>query len=150
MTIEALSDIQVQILETACTRKDDAILPLPDGMTLKGAALTKALATLANRGFVQERGDGMLVVSRAARKAVRGPIATKSPQQAPTTQQASLLALLRRKGGAALADLMAASGWQAHSVRGFLSGTVKKRMGLTVGSKRDGAGERRYAIVSEG
>jgi uncharacterized protein DUF3489 len=54
--------------------------------------------------------------------------------------------MLRQPGGATLVELMAATEWQAHSVRGFLSGTLGKKMGLTVESaKRDK--ERVYSIA---
>jgi hypothetical protein len=43
--------------------------------------------------------------------------------------------------------LVAASGWQAHSVRGFLSGTLKKKHGLTVASEK-ADGIRRYRIAA--
>ncbi|MEC5321848.1 DUF3489 domain-containing protein [Aurantimonas sp. A3-2-R12] len=63
------------------------------------------------------------------------------------TKGAAIVDLLRREAGATLADLMAASGWQEHSVRGFLSGTLKKKHGLTIASdKTDGI--RRYRIAS--
>lgn len=52
------------------------------------------------------------------------------------SKKAEILALLRREGGATLQELMAATDWQAHSVRGFLSGTLRKKMGLTVESQR--------------
>jgi hypothetical protein len=41
---------------------------------------------------------------------------------------------------------MKATGWQAHSVRGFLSGTVGKKMGLAVTSSKGDDGERRYSV----
>jgi len=54
-----------------------------------------------------------------------------------------MLALLEAPAGATVADLMEATGWQAHSVRGFLSGTVRKKLGLPLDTfKVDG--ERRY------
>jgi hypothetical protein len=57
------------------------------------------------------------------------------------------MALLKRPEGATLKAIMAATGWQAHSVRGFLSGQLNKRMGLKVKSfKRDG--ERVYRVRS--
>ena len=58
-----------------------------------------------------------------------------------------VIKLLRRKNGATIADLQKATGWQAHSVRGLLSGTVKKRMGLYVESKPDSKGTRRYRVA---
>lgn len=58
----------------------------------------------------------------------------------------TVLQLLRRSGGATLKDLMDATEWQAHSVRGFLSGTVRKKMGLTVVSSKAEDGERVYSI----
>jgi hypothetical protein len=58
-----------------------------------------------------------------------------------------ILKLLRRKKGASIGDLQEATGWQAHSVRGFLSGTVKKRLGLPLHSERSEKGGRRYVIV---
>jgi hypothetical protein len=66
---------------------------------------------------------------------------------ATRTKADSVIALLRRKNGATIDDLMSTTAWQAHSVRGFLSGTIKKRMGLTVTSDKPANGERRYRIV---
>jgi hypothetical protein len=57
-----------------------------------------------------------------------------------------VLALLRRPEGVCLKELLKATGWQPHSVRGFLSGTVAKKMGFKVSSKRAESGERRYAV----
>lgn len=63
------------------------------------------------------------------------------------TKGAAIVKLLRRKAGATLPDLMAASGWQAHSVRGFLSGTLRKKHGLIIASDRPD-GTRRYRIAA--
>jgi Protein of unknown function (DUF3489) len=57
-----------------------------------------------------------------------------------------VLELLQRPGGATLKQLIAATQWQAHSVRGFLSGAVKKKMGLKIGSTKGAASDRRYSI----
>lgn len=70
------------------------------------------------------------------------------PDQTPGTEKATkigrILELLARPEGASLAELTAATGWQAHSVRGALAGTLKKK-GHVVGSEKiDGA--RRYRI----
>ncbi|MGA8025944.1 MAG: DUF3489 domain-containing protein [Bryobacteraceae bacterium] len=57
-----------------------------------------------------------------------------------------ILALLKRPGGASLQELMDATGWQKHSVRGFLAGTVGKKMGLTLTSAKKEDGTRMYSI----
>ena len=66
----------------------------------------------------------------------------------PSKQQLCL-ELLSRPDGACLEELQAATGWQTHSVRGFLSGTVKKKLGLTLISDRAGNGPRRYRVGPE-
>lgn len=63
------------------------------------------------------------------------------------SKKAAVITLLRRKGGATLQQIMDATGWQAHSVRGFLSGAVGKKMGLPVESGRRDDGQRSYQIV---
>lgn len=63
------------------------------------------------------------------------------------TKQALLIDLLKRKTGATIAEAIKATGWQAHSVRGAISGTLKKKLGLTVSSDAvDGRG-RVYRIA---
>lgn len=64
-----------------------------------------------------------------------------------TTKAATVLALIRNKQGASIDEMTKATGWQAHSVRGFLSGTVKKRMELPLDSEVDKSGIRRYRIA---
>lgn len=60
------------------------------------------------------------------------------------------LTLLSSADGATIEELMIATAWQAHSVRGFLAGTVKKKLGLTLESKKAEDGARRYVIVKTG
>jgi hypothetical protein len=52
------------------------------------------------------------------------------------TKQSQLIALLKSPNGATVQDLMKATGWQAHSIRGVISGVIKKRLGLTVISEK--------------
>jgi hypothetical protein len=60
---------------------------------------------------------------------------------------AAIVALLSRKNGATISELANATGWQAHSVRGFLSGSLKKKLGMDVASEKGGDGQRRYHIA---
>ena len=62
------------------------------------------------------------------------------------SKSAKVLALLKRSGGATLKELIKATGWQPHSVRGYISGAVGKKMGLAVNSNKSDDGERRYSI----
>ncbi len=65
------------------------------------------------------------------------------------SKTAKILALLRRPAGASLAELRKATGWQAHSVRGFLSGALKKKMGLRIDSLARSDGERAYRVKAK-
>lgn len=75
-----------------------------------------------------------------------------SATEAPTgksSKQDIVVALLRRGTGASIKEIEVATGWQAHSVRGFLSGTMKRRLNLEVVSVKDAqTGERRYQIAA--
>ncbi len=62
------------------------------------------------------------------------------------TKQALLIDLLKRKKGATLADLVTATGWQKHSLRGAISGTLKKKLGLAVTTAVDEPRGRVYRI----
>ena len=62
------------------------------------------------------------------------------------SKAAKVLSLLRRPDGASLKEQMKATGWLAHSVRGFLSGTVANRMGLDLVSEKNVGGDRRYFV----
>jgi hypothetical protein len=66
---------------------------------------------------------------------------------ARAAKAAKVLGLLRRPEGASLKELMKATGWLAHSVRGYLNGTISKRMKLSLVSAKNEDGERRYSIT---
>ena len=88
--------------------------------------------------------------AKAAKRATSTKKAPKGEKKASGSRQGSksakVLDLLKRPDGATLKELMKATGWQAHSVRGFLSGAVGKKMGLTVASTKGEDGERRYSV----
>jgi len=102
-------------------------------------------------------------------KAVQALTPTAAPQAAPvapkqgraakeTTQpkdaregskKAIVLELLRRPEGATLADVQSATGWQPHSVRGFISGALGKKMGLAIESVKTPDGARSYRLKTQ-
>ena len=85
-----------------------------------------------------------------APKKAKATKALTSKDKAPTTREGSkkaiVLDMLRRADGATLRDIMGATEWQAHSVRGFISGSLGKKMGLTVESFKRPDGVRAYRI----
>jgi hypothetical protein len=85
-----------------------------------------------------------------AKKAPKGAKKAKgaNPAARDGSKTAKVLDLLKGSGGVSGKELMKATGWQPHSVRGFLSGTVGKKMGLTVISTKGEDGERSYSIKS--
>lgn len=83
-----------------------------------------------------------------AREGPKAPIPAPAPPVTPKGKLGLLVGLLRRPEGAGIDELTAATGWQPHSVRGAISGAVKKNLGLLVESqKRDGI--RTYFVVGE-
>jgi Protein of unknown function (DUF3489) len=84
--------------------------------------------------------------ARRTSKVAAPPPPAKQPG-AHQTKQEKVLTLLGRADGATISDLIEATGWQQHSVRGFLAGTVKKKLGLTLTSSKDEGDLRHYRIV---
>ena len=74
------------------------------------------------------------------------PTEDRKPNTDRKTKKQICIDLLKRPKGASLAELQKATGWQPHSVRGFLSGTVKKMPGVALVTDIDDVGGRRYRI----
>lgn len=82
-------------------------------------------------------------------KGAKPALATDSaPTAREGSKKAEVLDLLRRPTGASLEEIMTTTGWQAHTVRGFISGTLTKKMGLTVESLRGEDKVRTYRVAS--
>ena len=89
------------------------------------------------------------VKSRSSKPSVSAPIASSALERMRTgTKNAQVIAMLRDRAGATVAAIMAATGWQQHSVRGFLAGVVRKRLGLNLVSEPSDDG-RVYRIISD-
>ena len=107
---------------------------------------TKKASAGARRANVATKNAKSAKKPKSAKKAPKTPKKATSARDGSKT--AKVLELLKRPGGVTSKELIKATGWQPHSVRGFLSGTVGKKMGLTVTSARSEDGERSYSVES--
>lgn len=83
--------------------------------------------------------------SRSAQAASRAE--TRDEQQTGrVTKHDRVLTLLSQRSGTTIPEIMEATGWQEHSVRGFLAGTVRKKLGFTLTSAKSEGELRRYRI----
>ena len=114
-------------------------------VTAKNASESRAAGSgNPARGKRSSGGSSARTRSPARKATAQRPAATPK-----TTKSEQVLGLLRRVKGASITDISTATGWQAHSVHGFLSGTLKKKMGLAVVSEKDAKGVRRYRIAED-
>jgi len=81
---------------------------------------------------------------KPARKARKAATKADAPAGREGTKQAKVLELLRRPEGATITQLVKATGWQPHTVRGAMAGALKKRLGIAITSEKPEEGDRIY------
>ena len=121
------SDEQVEAGQIDQSASADA---LPAGSAATGAKKIRSRVAFGKGGVASKVSAGKAGSSKA-------PATSKSE---------AVIRMLKSGKGATVAAMMEATGWQAHSVRGFLSGTVKKKMGLAISSEAGKDGVRRYRV----
>ena len=140
--------------ETPATRDSEAWRETEDGRRMM-LVITEAGLRAVDGGSDGEADKKRQQNKRRGRAALK-PAAPKSkskhspPVVRQGTKQALLIDLLKRKGGATLDEAVAATGWQPHSVRGAISGALKKKLGLPVESKVVEKRGRVYRIAKRG
>ena len=172
MTTMPLSDTQTIILAAACARDDQLVFPVT--ARIKGGAVGNVCKSLLRRALIEEipatdlntvwRHDEELgpLTLRASDHAFQvlgftdetdaidiEPIAAPAPQgslASAVTKQEIMIGLLSRPEGASIAEIAERSGWMAHSIRGLMSGTLRKKLGLAISSTMDEARGRVYKI----
>ncbi len=117
---------------------------VPAVVAAAGPKAKKKAPTAPRRAPVATKKGKSAKKSPPKKKAPKGR--TKANGAREGSKTAKVLDLLKRPGGVTSKELMKVTGWQPHSVRGFLSGTVGKKMGLVVTSTKGEAGERTYSI----
>lgn len=166
-----LTETQTAILKAAACRPDGNIEPLPS--TLRGGARTKVIEGLLAKGLVigadghhllTDTGYAAVGKRRPAPKGVKkmdSPDALTKREAThvlqkleatsrtirPGTKLAVIIEAMRHPGGATIAQMMAGTGWQAHTVRGAISGMVRKRLGYEAITEKGVDGQRTYRIA---
>jgi hypothetical protein len=130
ITSEGMAAIGVETEDTA----PEGAMPAETGATTTDASIQAV-----NAPAPAAKGDSAAAPSRrrARRKAAPSPTA---PAEKPTpragTKQVLMIELLKRPDGATVEQIAAATGWQYHTIRGAISGALKKKLGLTVEATR--------------
>ncbi len=163
MTAQAkLTDTQTAILKAAAGHPNGNIEPLPT--TLRGGARAKVIEGLLARGFITESEGGHRLtdagyaavgkqhpipkgVQKMDTPDVLQKLEATSRTIRPGTKLAAIIDAMKRPGGATIAQMIAATGWQAHTVRGAISGMVRKRLGYEVVTEKGADGQRAYRIA---
>ena len=104
--------------------------------------------TKRTQSSISAKGDKPKTTKKpASKRTVASQVdSNNEPLAARVTKQDRILTLLNRRDGATISDMMEVSGWQQHSVRGFLAGTVKKKLGFALTSSKSAGELRRYRI----
>ena len=155
-----LSPAQALLLRTATRRADGRVIP-PE--TLRGGARVKVLAALLQRGWIEPADDGHVMTDAGyAAIGLQRPAPLDDVQSLDTTDDlqlldgipvrpgtklAALVMVLRSPQGATSLQLMLATAWQPHTVRGAISGLLRKKLGLNVVLAHNDSGERVYRVV---
>jgi Protein of unknown function (DUF3489) len=127
-------------------RLGEAVKPEAEPEKPKAERKPKRGARVAKGAPVKARGTKKATPAKKSAKEKAKAAKTAGVREGSKT--AAIVALLERKGGATLAEVMKATEWQAHSVRGFISGTLCKKMGRTVESSKREDGARVYQLKS--
>ena len=155
-----LTPTQALLLRTAARRAHGRVIP-PDN--LRGGARLRVLTALLQRCWIEPADSGHVMtdagcaaigLQRPAPPDDVRPMDTIDDLQLlegipirPGTKLAALVMALRRPQGATSLQLMLATGWQPHTVRGAISGMLRKNLGLDVVLAHNDTGERVYKVV---
>jgi Protein of unknown function (DUF3489) len=127
------------------TTTTEAVGPTAEAKPKKSRAAKRGATAAPAKGKAGKK-------TTPAKKAAKAPAAPKKakPEKSGAregSKSAIVVGLIQRAKGATLAEIMEATGWQAHSVRGFISGTLGKKMGLKVESSKREDGTRVYSTA---
>jgi hypothetical protein len=154
-----VSDTGRVVLTAAARREDLSVLPFPDSVKAKGAAVQKVLAGLSGRGLIRVvqtepqliviTSEGMAAIgiepearadnsgdTEAADVTADTDTVAPKPTIRAGTKQALLIEMLKRPEGATAEQIAERTGWRHHSIRGAIAGALKKKLGFNVEATR--------------
>ena len=170
MTLIQLTNTQTTILSAACARDDGLVFPVT--ASIKGGPVGNSLKSLLKRGLIKEvpaadpdtvwrhdeAGSLTLRTTPLAYSALgigdaEGAAPAVQPDLTPATRrkgtkQTQLIAMLTAAEGASINEIIAVTGWRAHTARGVISGVLRKKLGLKVTSEKNDARGRVYKLPS--
>ena len=156
----AMTATQHSILTHAHQHTEGKSIWFPDN--IQGGARKKVLEGLFNRTLITackgdwyisaEGYDALGVPHKApitvqALDAVIASAEQAKPRHRENSKQAQVIAMLKRPEGATIAQIMEATGWQSHTVRGTFAGAFKKKLGLTITSDKPQGSDRIYRMA---
>jgi hypothetical protein len=170
-----LNTNQQAILERAVQDSAGKIAWFPEH--IKGGARAKVLEGLFKRALITPDGDDWVVAAEgydalgltrpgalpptitlddpeleaaveSAEATWQAPAKQKTARTRPDSKQALVIGLLQRPEGATIAQIMEATGWQPHTVRGTFAGALKKKLGLEISSEKQPDTDRVYRITN--
>jgi len=136
-----LTPSQTLLLNAAASHPQHVLTDFPSN--LKGGALIKVLTSLGNEGLIRPHSKGPEGSTRFAITVAGLKAIGIEPPAKPKREGSNLM---KRPEGATLPQMVEATGWQAHTVRGCMAGTLKKKLGLTIDSVKESGGERVYRV----
>ena len=144
-----LTDSQRLLLEAAANHPQKLLTDFP--ANLKGGALIKVLTALSGQSLIAphsqtSEGATQYAITAAGCEAI-GAKPESTPKHREGTKQSTLIELLKRPEGASLAEMVEATGWQQHTIRGAMAGALKKKLSLNIVSEKTDGQERKYRIV---
>ena len=114
------------------------VVAQPKGIPMPKTKSKRKTASRASDRKTKTRNSVRRTTARVPLKPVAKPAAHRQPQSAPQptvsreSKKARIIAMLRAPGGATIEAMARAANWQPHSVRGFLAGVVRKKLGLNL------------------
>ena len=130
----------VQAPERPVAQSEEITMTRKTSPVRQPSSQAESVSTITNtQAFSNSRSSRASGATRPP--AVPKPAVTKTQQ---------VIRLLKRKAGVSIEELQEVTGWQAHSIRGLLSGALPNRHGFNIESSVDGDGTRRYRIKAEG